>query len=311
MRTGCATICTMTNDLSDLDAFLNVAREGGFRSASRASGASPSRLGDAIRRLEERLGVRLLNRTTRSVTPTEAGARLLERLVPALGEVQAALDVVNDFRDRPAGRLRLNVPIMAARLVLPRIVPPFLARYPEITVDVTVEERLVDVVAEGYDAGIRFERRLEQDMVAIPIGPPRLHIAAAASPAYLQVRGRPRHPRDLLDHDGLRGRFMNGPPNVWEFVRRRETIRVEPRGSLIFTMNTGTDLAVEAAVAGQGIVYLLEPWLRPYIDRGELEPVLEDWWPSLSGPFLYYPGRKHLPMPLRTFVDFVKSMPPG
>lgn len=311
MRTGCATVRTIMDDLSDLDAFLSVAREGGFRSAARASGASPSRLGDAIRRLEERLGVRLLNRTTRSVTPTEAGARLLERLAPALGEVRSALDVVNDFRDRPAGRLKLNVPIMAVRLVLPRIVPPFIARYPDITVDVTAEERLIDIVAEGYDAGIRFERRLEQDMVAIPIGPPRLHIAAAASPAYLKRRGRPKHPRDLLEHDGLRGRFMSGPPHPWEFVRRRETIRVEPKGSLIFTMNTATDLAIEAAVAGQGIVNLLEPWLRPHLDRGELEPVLEDWWPSFSGPFLYYPGRKHLPTPLRTFVDFIKSMPPG
>lgn len=299
------------DELSDLTVFLAVAREGGFRRAARASGTSPSRLGDAIRRLEERLGVRLLNRTTRSVTPTDAGARLLERLAPALGEVRSALDVVNDFRDRPAGRLRLNVPIMAARLVLPRIVPPFLAKYPDITVDVTAEERLVDVVAEGYDAGIRFERRLEQDMVAIPIGPRTQRVAAAASPAYLEGRGRPKHPRDLLGHDCLRGRFMNGPPHVWEFARRGEKIRVEPRGSLIFTMNTGTDLAVEAAVAGSGIVYLLEAWLRPYLDRGELEPVLEPWWPNFSGSFLYYPGRKHLPVPLRTFVDFIKSMPQG
>lgn len=297
------------DNLSDLTAFLTVAREGGFRSAARVLGTSPSRLGDAVRRLEERLGVRLLNRTTRSVTPTDAGARLLERLSPALDEVRSALDVVNDFRDRPAGRLKLNVPIMAVRLVLPRIVPAFLAKYPEITIDVTAEERLVDVVAEGYDAGIRFEKRLEQDMVAVPIGPRMQRIAAAASPAYLGRRGRPEHPRDLLEHDCLRGRFMNRPPHAWEFVRRGETIRVEPKGSLIFTLNTGTDLAVEAAVAGSGIVYLLEPWLRPYFARGELQPVLEHWWPSFSGPFLYYPGRKHLPLPLRAFVDFIKSMP--
>lgn len=299
------------DDLSDLSAFVTVARQGGFRSAARASGASPSRLGDAIRRLEGRLGVRLLNRTTRSVTLTDAGARLLERLAPALGEVQSALDVVNDFRDRPAGRLRLNVPIMAVRLVLPHIVPPFLAKYPDITVDVTAEERLVDVVAEGYDAGIRFEKRIAQDMVAIPIGPRTLRVAAAASPAYLKRRGRPKHPRDLLEHDCLRGRFMNAPPHAWEFTRRGKTIRVEPKGPLIFTMNTATDLAIEAALAGSGIVNLLEPWLRPYLDRGELEPVLEPWWPSISGAFLYFPGRKHLPVPLRTFVDFVKSMPRG
>jgi DNA-binding transcriptional LysR family regulator len=298
----------VTDDLADLTAFLTVAREGGFRRAARASGTSPSRLGDAIRRLEGRLGVRLLNRTTRSVTPTEAGARLLERLAPALGEVQSALEVVNDFRDRPAGRLRLNVPIMAARLVLPHIVPPFLAKYPDITIDVTAEERLVDVVAEGYDAGIRFEKRLEQDMVAVPIGPRHQRLAASASPAYLDRRGRPKHPRELLEHECLRGRFMGGPAHPWAFVRRGETVRVEPKGPLIFTLNTSTDLAVEAAIAGSGIVYLLEAWLRPYLDRGDLEPVLERWWPSFSGAFLYYPGRKHLPVPLRTFVDFIKSM---
>ena len=255
--------------------------------------------------------MRLLNRTTRSVTLTDAGARLLERLAPALDEVRDALDVVNDFRERPAGRLRLNVPIMAARLVLPHIVPPFLAKYPDITLDVTAEERLVDVVAEGYDAGIRFERRLEQDMVAIPIGPRTQRIAAAASPEYLERRGRPKHPRELLEHDCLRGRFVNGAAHAWEFARRGETIRVETKGPLVFTMNTGTELAVEAAVAGSGVVYLLETWLRPRLECGALEPVLESWWPSFSGAFLYYPGRRHLPVPLRTFVDFIKSLPPS
>lgn len=294
-------------DLPDLAAFVTVARAGGFRRAARAAGVSPSRLGDALRRLEERLGVRLLNRTTRSVTLTEAGARLLDRLAPALGEVRAALDLVNDFRDRPAGRLRLNVPVMAARHVLPRLLPPFLARYPEITVDVTVDERLVDIVADGYDAGIRFEKRIERDMVAIPLGPRLQRIAAAASPAYLEERGRPKRPRDLLEHDCLRGRFLSGAPFPWEFSRRGETVRIEPKGPLVFTMNTGSDLAVAAAVAGSGIVYLLEPWLRPHFECGELEPVLEAWWPTFSGPFLYYPGRKHLPAPLRAFVDFLKA----
>lgn len=296
------------DDLSDLNAFVAVAREGGYRSAARSSGISASRLGDAIRRLEARLGVRLLNRTTRSVTLTDAGARLLERLAPALDDVRSALDVVNDFRDRPAGRLRLNVPLMAARFVLPPIVPPFLAKYPEITLDVTAEERFVDIVAEGFDAGIRFERRIERDMVAIPIGPRTLRLAAAASPVYLARKGRPRHPRDLLEHDCLRGRFMKGQPNAWSFSRRGETVRVEPQGPLIFSMNTSTDLAVQAAIAGCGVVYALESWLRLHLESGELEPVLESWWPSLSGAYLYYPGRQHLPVPLRTFVDFVKSM---
>lgn len=297
----------MTMPLSDLSAFVSVARAGGFRSAARRSGASASQLGDCIRRLEGRLGVRLLHRTTRSVTTTDAGARLLEQLTPALGAIDAALEGISDFRDRPAGRLRLNVPILAARLVLPPLLPAFLAKYPDITVDVTAEERLVDVVAEGYDAGIRFEKRLEQDMVALPLGPRGQRFAAAASPEYLDRRGRPKHPRELLSHDCLCGRFLSGTVPAWEFSRRKETLRIEPRGPLSFTLNTSTDLAVAAAVAGSGVLYLTEAWLRPYLDRGELEPVLEPWWPAFSGAFLYYPGRKHLPTPLRAFVDFLKT----
>ena len=188
----------MRADLGDLQAFLAVARAGGFRDGARAAGVSASGLSEAVRRLEARLGVRLLHRTTRSVLPTEAGARLLERLGPALGEVDAALDVVNGFRDRPAGTLRLNVPVSAARLVLPRIVPPFLAAYPDIRLEVIAEDSFVDVLAAGCDAGIRYDERLEQDMIAVPIGPRVQRFATAASPAYLRRRGRPEHPRDLL-----------------------------------------------------------------------------------------------------------------
>lgn len=293
--------------LADLAALLAVAREGGFRRAARATGTSASRLGDAVRRLEGRLGVRLLHRTTRSVTPTEAGARLLERIAPALGEVQAALDVVNDFRDRPAGLLRLNVPTAAARLVLPDIVPRFLERYPAIRVEVVAEERRVDLVAEGFDAGIRYGESLEKDMVAIPIGPRVQRYAAAAAPSYLALRGRPAHPRDLLDHDCIGWRFANGPVHPWEFEREGETIHVDPKGSLVAGFGGAMEFAVDAAVAGCGIVYLFEAWLRPYIERGALEPVLEPWWLSFPGPFLYYPGRRYLPAPLRAFVDFVKA----
>jgi DNA-binding transcriptional LysR family regulator len=297
-------------DLEDLTAFVAVAREGGFRGAARATGTSASRLSEALRRLETKLGIRLLHRTTRNVAPTDAGARLLERLGPALAEVEASLDVVNGFRDRPAGRLRLNVPVSAVRLVLPRIVPPFLAAYPDICLEVIAEDRFVDLVAEGCDAGIRYEERLEQDMVAIPIGPRRQRFATAASPAYLERRGRPNHPRELLAHACLRGRFASGAMNAWEFERDGETVKVEPTGPLIVGVGAATDLAVEAAVAGSGIIYLFEDWLRPYIERGELEPVLEEWWPSFSGPFLYYPGRRYLPAPLRAFVDFANSMRP-
>ncbi|WP_213956064.1 LysR family transcriptional regulator [Variovorax sp. dw_954] len=298
------------DEFADLTAFLSVTREGGFRGAARTGNTSASRLSDAVRRLEARLGVRLLHRTTRSVTPTDAGARLIERLEPALGEVRAALDVVNGFRDRPAGRLRLNVPVSAARLVLPRVLPPFMAMYPDILLEVDAEDRFVDVLAGGFDAGIRYEERLEQDMVAVPIGPRVQRFAAAASPAYLERHGRPAHPRELLAHACLRGRFASGAMPAWDFERGGKKVKVEPKGPLIVGIGATTELAVDAAIAGSGVVYLFEDWLRPHIERGELEPVLEPWWPRFSGPFLYYAGRAQLPAPLRAFVDFVKSMQP-
>ncbi|QPC91268.1 LysR family transcriptional regulator [Mesorhizobium sp. INR15] len=298
----------MATDLGDLAAFVAVARAGGFREAARASGSSASSLSETIRRLETGLGVRLLNRTTRSVAPTEAGARLLERLGPALGEVEAALDVVNGFRDRPAGTLRLNVPVVAARLILPRIVPPFLAAFPDIRLEVIADDALVDVLAVGCDAGIRYGELLEQDMIAIPIGPREQSFALAASPAYLDQRGRPAHPRDLLDHACLRGRFASGAMTVWEFERDGEVVKVDPTGPLIVRIGGAIDLAVDAAVAGCGIISLFEDWLRPYFDSGALEPVIEPWWQRFSGPFLYYPGRRLLPAPLRAFIDFTSTM---
>jgi len=297
----------MTTELNDLAAFVSVARAGGFRDAARATGVSASSLSEAVARLEARLGVRLLNRTTRSIAATEAGARLLERLVPALGEIEAAVDVVNAFRDRPAGTLRLNVPGSAARLVLPAIVAPFLKTYPDITLEVVVEEGFVDVLAEGCDAGIRYDERLEQDMIAVPIGPRVQRFATAASPGYIEARGRPEHPRDLLAHACLRGQFANGARPVWEFERDSDVVRVEPVGPLVVRLGAGADLAVSAAIDGLGIIHLFEDWLRPALDSGALVPVLEPWWQRFSGPFLYYPGRRLLPAPLRAFVDFIKT----
>jgi DNA-binding transcriptional LysR family regulator len=295
-------------DLSDLNAFVAVARARGFRDGARAIGSSASGLSEAVRRLEAQLGVRLLNRTTRSVAPTEAGERLLERLGPALTEVEAAIDVVNGFRDRPAGSLRLNVPVSVARLVLPSIVPRFLAAYPDVRLEVITEESFVDVLASGCDAGIRYEERLEQDMIAVPIGPRVQSFAAAAASVYLDRHGRPEHPRELLGHACLRGRFPSGTMTTpWEFERDGEVVRVEPTGPLIVRAGGATDLAIDAAIAGTGIIYLFEDWLRPHLDRGELEPILEPWWQHFSGPFLYYPGRRLLPAPLRAFVDFIKA----
>jgi DNA-binding transcriptional LysR family regulator len=297
----------MKTDLGDLNAFLAVATARGFRDAARSSGASASALSEAVRRLETQLGVRLLHRTTRSVAPTEAGTRLLDRLGPALGEVGAALETVNSFRDRPAGTLRLNVPVSAARLVLPAIVPGFLAAYPDIEMEIIAEDSFVDMLASGCDAGIRYDERLEQDMIAVPIGPRTQRFATAASPKYLSHHGRPEHPRDLLAHACMRGRFSSGASmSPWEFERGGEVVRIEPRGPLLVRAGAATDLAVDAAVAGTGIIHLFEDWLRPHLDSGALEPVLEDWWQPFSGPFLYYSGRRLIPPPLRAFLDFVK-----
>jgi DNA-binding transcriptional LysR family regulator len=296
----------MAPDIQDLLAFVAVVKAGGFREGARVSGRSASSLSDAVRRMEGTLGVRLLNRTTRSVVPTEAGARLMERIVPALAEVESALDVVNEFRDRPSGTLRLNVPLSAARLVLPAIITPFLQTYPDIRLEVVVEESFVDMLAAGCDAGIRYDERLEQDMIAVPIGPRLQRFATAASPAYLEARGRPEHPRELLQHACLRGKFPSGAMPLWEFERDEEVIALDPGGPLVVRVGGGVDLAVQAAVDGLGIIHLFEDWLRPHLESGALEPVLQPWWQSFPGPFLYYPGRRYLPSPLKAFIEFIK-----
>ncbi len=293
----------MRASISDLEVLLAVARAKSFRGGARAIGSSASAMSDAVRRLAAELGVRLLHRTTRSVTPTKAG----ERLGPALAEVDSALDVVNANRDRPAGTLRLNVPISAARLVLPAFVPPFLAAYPDIRLEVVAEDNFVDVLAAGCDAGIRYDDRLENDMIAVPIGPRMQRFAAAAATGYLNVRGRPDHPRDLLTHACLRGQFASGAMPPWEFERHGEKVLVDPTGPLLVRVGAAADLAVDAAVAGTGIVYLFEDWLRPWLESGALEPVLLPWWPSFSGPFLYYSGRRLVPAPLRAFINFIKT----
>jgi DNA-binding transcriptional LysR family regulator len=296
----------MNPDLADLDAFAAVARARSFRGAATVRGVSASALSEAVRRLEARLGLRLLNRTTRSVTPTEAGTQLLERLAPALSEVSAAIDAVNKFRNSPTGTLRLNVPGIVAQLFLPPIVEPFLRAHPGIVVEVTADDSFIDVLAEGFDAGVRYDERLEQDMIAVPIGPRVQRFAVAAAAAYLAAHGRPKHPKDLLAHACIRHRFPSGATPPWEFERKGEIVRVTPSGPLI--ANT-LELKLSAAIAGLGIVHSFEEHLAASIARGELEPVLEDWWQNFSGPFLYYAGRRHLPAPLRAFIDFVKTQP--
>ncbi|MGF6775183.1 LysR family transcriptional regulator [Paraburkholderia sp. GAS334] len=296
----------MAVELGDLAAFVAVARNRGFREAARASGFSASALSTAVRRLEAQFGVLLLQRTTRSVTLTEAGTQMLERLVPALGEVEAAMDVVNGFRDSPRGTLRLNVPAVVARLFLSPVIEAFLLAHPDIKLEITVDDTFVDVLAAGCDAGVRYEERVEQDMIAVPLGPRMQRFVAAASPAYLDRKGRPLHPRDLLSHACIRQRFTSGAMTLWEFERRGKIVRVDPTGPLIVTA-AASDVSVSAAVAGLGIVFLFEEWLRPEIDSGALEPVLEDWSYHFTGPLLYYPSRRYMPAPLRAFVDFIKE----
>ncbi|CAM2155997.1 Transcriptional regulator, LysR family [Pararobbsia alpina] len=294
-------------EMNDLAAFVSVARAGGFRDAARVSGVSPSSLSIAVRRLETKLEMRLLNRSTRSVAPTEAGQRLLDKLSPLFTEMEAALDVLNGFREKPTGTLRLNVPSSASRIVLAPVMARFLDTYPDIRVEVVVEDGFVDMLAAGCDAGIRYEERLAQDMIAVPVGPRIQRFATAAAPAYLDAHGRPGHPGELLSHQCLRGQFSSGATPTWDFERDGKVIRVDPPSRLMVRPGAGVDLAVTTAIAGGGVVHLFEDMLRPYIDTGWLEPILEPWWQNFSGPFLYYPGHRHVPAPLRAFIDFMKS----
>ena len=289
---------------ADLDAFVAIAQARSFRRAASLRGVSASSLSEALRRLETRLGVRLLNRTTRSVTPTEAGHLLLERLTPALSDVTAALDAVNDFRSSPKGTLRLNVPTVVATVVLPAIAGEFLERYPDIVLEVAAIDRFVDVLAEGFDAGVRYDERLDHDMIAVPIGPRRQRFVTAASPAYLAKHGSPKHPRDLLDHACIRHRFTNGPVAAWEFEREGEIVKINPTGPVVANV---TELELAAAKRGLGIMHTFEEFMAVAIADGALIPVLEDWSQPFSGPFLYYPSRRHMPGPLRAFVDFLKE----
>jgi DNA-binding transcriptional LysR family regulator len=291
-------------DLYDLDAFVAVARARSFRGAAKLRGVSPSSLSEAIRRLEARLRIRLLNRTTRSVTPTEAGDRLLERLAPALADISGAIDAVNSVRDSPIGTLRLNVPSGVAAKILPPIVNRFLAAHPGITMEVIANDTFIDVLAAGFDAGIRYEERVERDMVAVPIGPRVQRFVAAGAPAYLAKHGTPVHPRDLLDHACIRHRFPSGVVAGWEFARKGEVVRITPDGPLVASTS---ELEIAAAVAGLGLINGFEAFLKPSLDSGELVPILADWWLEFSGPLLYYPSRRHMPAPLRAFVDFIKG----
>lgn len=290
-----------TPDLRDLQAFVAVARSGNFRRAAREHGLAVSSLSQRLSDLEQRLGVRLLNRTTRSVALTEAGEVLLSRLEPALSEVGAAVEQIRELRAVASGRLRINAPPPALDLVLAPMVAPFLARYPQIELEITADSGFVDIVQAGFDAGVRYGEHLAQDMIAVPLGAEQRY-ALVASPQYVAQHGRPDHPRDLLQHSCIRTRFSSGMMADWEFEKDGHVVKVSPPAKLIATY---LGLAFRAACDGVGYWETFEGNVREAIASGALVSVLEDWCPPFPGPYLYYPSRRQPPPALAAFVGFV------
>lgn len=293
----------MTPPLNELYAFACVARHRSFRAAAQELGVSASALSHSLRQLEARLQVRLLHRTTRSVTATEAGEALLARLGPALGQIGDALEAVNDYRAQPQGLLRLNVPRTAAYLLLMPLLPGFLQRYPGIQLDVVCDDTLVDIVSAGFDAGMRFGETLAADMVAVPVGPP-MRFAVIASPAYLAQHGTPQHPAELARHTSIRHRFGNGPLYAWELAKDGEALTVQPQGQLTLGEQP---LMVEAAAAGLGIALVFEGYAAAALADGRVTRILADWCPAMPGLYLYYPSGCHLPQAMRLWIDYLKA----
>jgi molybdate transport repressor ModE-like protein len=293
----------MRASLEDLELLAAIARHGSFRRAALEAGLSPSSATERIRALEDRIGARLLNRTTRSVSPTEAGASLLARLAPALGEIEEALDAAGQAGTAVSGTLRINAPPPAAQLVLAPMLPRFQARHPRVVVDVTSETGFVDIVQGGFDAGVRYGESLARDMIAVPLGGPQRYVLVA-SPALLAVVGAPEEPRALLRRPCIRFRFASGALPAWEFERAGEVVSIRPEGPLV---TNDAPLALSAAIDGLGFFVTFEGWARKAIEDGRLVSLLEDWLPPFEGPFLYYPSRRHMPAALRAFIDFVKA----
>jgi DNA-binding transcriptional LysR family regulator len=293
--------------LNELQAFAAVARLGSFRKAAVGLGVTPSALSHTVKGLESRLGVRLLHRTTRAVSATEAGLHLLSRLGPALDEIALAIDEVNQHRDSPIGTLRLNTPKAAAQGLLPPLVGRFLARHPQMQVEVVCNDAFVDIVAEGFDAGIRFGESLQQDMVAHPIGPPQRFVVVA-SPDYLARHGRPQHPHDLARHRCVRMRFPSGAYFRWEFAQDGHRIHVDVPGPL------ATDdflLMHRCAEQGLALAYAYAWQVQDRIDEGRLVTVLNDWMPPAEHFFLYHSSRRLVPAGLRAWIEMVKELGEG
>jgi DNA-binding transcriptional LysR family regulator len=289
--------------LFELNAVAAVSAHRSFRAAATELGISPSALSHAIAGLEKRLGVRLINRTTRSVSLSEAGERFLARVSPALREIAGALEDVNEFRDTPAGTLRINLKERAAHQILRPVVAKFLRGYPDMNVELILEGRHIDIVAEGFDAGIRLAEAVPQDMVAIPCGPDT-HFVVVGAPDYFSRSSLPRSPSDLLNHECIRRRMPGGKLYHWEFERRGEEMAVEVPGRLTLD-NDG--LMVEAAVEGLGLAFVSEFWVTGHLAAGTLQAVLEDWTPPFPGLRLYYPRHRHMTAGLRAFIDMLRE----
>jgi DNA-binding transcriptional LysR family regulator len=288
-------------DLADLTAFVAVAS---FRAAASQLGVTPSALSHSMRQLEERLGMRLLNRTTRSVAVTDAGLRLLERLRPAIGEIASALEDLNKERERPFGRLRIYAGHVAASGVIAPIWRRFLSTYSDVHLELAVGDATIDIVAKGFDAGIGPRDRVPADMIAVRVMGP-MKIAVVGAPTYFARRRPPRTPDDLARHRCVQyRREADGDVLVWPFERNRKSWRISVDGRV---MVNDTDLAVRAAVDGLGIAYTLEALAEPFLRSGQLVRILEDWMPSFEGLYLYYRGHRQVPAALRALIDMMRT----
>ncbi|SAK96729.1 LysR family transcriptional regulator [Caballeronia hypogeia] len=289
-----------TSGLSELEAVLAVARHRSFRAAASEMSISTSALSHAVAALEARIGVRLFNRTTRSVSLSEAGAQFVQNVAPALSTIRDALEQAGSFRDTPSGTLRINTSTGAARQVMPVFIA-FLQRYADMKLDIVTEGRLVDIVVEGFDAGIRLIEAVPQDMIAVPFGD-RQRFAVVGSPEYFARHKPPRTPADLAAHRCIRSRMPGGSIYQWEFERHGEALRIDGDGAL--TLDE-PGLMLAAARAGLGLAYLTEWNVSADLANGALVRVLEDWTPPLDGLCLYYPGRRHVPAGLRALTDMI------
>ena len=291
------------SELAELATFVAVARLRSFSKAAVERGVASSAVSHSIRSLEERVGVRLLHRTTRSVSLTEAGERFLNELQPAFGQIGKALDGLNDFRDSPFGTLRLNVPASIGTFVLHDVMGPLLRENPGLHLEVVATDKLVDIVAEGFDAGVRFGERLSQDMIAVRLKP-RLRFVVVGSPAYLQGRAIPQTPADLREHACVRFRFPSGALYSWQFERYGQELDVEVEGPITLDEQ---ELMIEAALQGCGLAYVWEGRVRQHIAAGRLVQCLDEWCAVDENLFLYYPSRRYVSAGLRALIELLKS----